>query len=155
MHLVVVDPGVGSARRAIAVRAADCWFVGPDNGVLSWALARWEIQAIRQLETVEFFLQPVSRTFPGRDVFAPVAAHLRLGLSSARLGRELNDFVRLPWPKPSIRAAAGRSPPGSAQRGSQGNQDSRGRKSETRVSRSQSSRSSALRRAGTCTDATT
>jgi hypothetical protein len=99
VHLAVVDPGVGSQRRAIAVRTANRFFVGPDNGVLSWALALERIETIRLLENREYFLEPVSRTFHGRDIFAPVAAYLSRGLSAPRLGPELNDYVRLPWPQ--------------------------------------------------------
>ena len=101
VHVAVVDPGVGSPRRAIAVQTADYFFVGPDNGVLSWALAREKIKSIRQLENQKYFLDPVSRTFHGRDIFAPVAAHLSRELPVERLGRELADFVRLPWPRPT------------------------------------------------------
>jgi S-adenosyl-L-methionine hydrolase (adenosine-forming) len=99
VHLAVVDPGVGSDRKAIAVQTANGFFVGPDNGILSWALARDRILAIRQLENPKYFLQPVSRTFHGRDIFAPVAARLDRGLPLARLGRELTEIVRFPWPK--------------------------------------------------------
>lgn len=101
VHVAVVDPGVGSQRRAIAVQTANYFFVGPDNGVLSWALAREKIRAIRQLENPKYFLETISRTFQGRDIFAPVAAHLSRGLPLKKLGRELKDFVRLPWPKPT------------------------------------------------------
>ena len=105
VHVVVVDPGVGSRRRAIAVQTLNHFFVGPDNGMLSWALAQEKIKAIRQLENRRYFLKPVSRTFHGRDIFAPVAAHLSRGLPWFRLGRELEDFVRLPWPKATKRGA--------------------------------------------------
>ena len=98
VHVAVVDPGVGSQRQAIAVQTARRFFVGPDNGVLSWGLALEKIKTIRLLENRQYFLQPVSRTFHGRDIFAPVAAHLSRGLSASRLGRELKDFVRVPWP---------------------------------------------------------
>jgi S-adenosylmethionine hydrolase len=100
VHLAVVDPGVGSARKAIAVQTADYVFVGPDNGVLSWALRHENVRTIRRLENAKFFLQPVSRTFHGRDIFAPVAAQLSKGLSFAKLGSEQSDYVRLPWPEP-------------------------------------------------------
>lgn len=101
IHVAVVDPGVGSQRRAIALQTADYLFVGPDNGVLSWAVRNQEIKAIRQLENPKYFLETVSRTFHGRDIFAPVAAHLSRGLQLKQLGRELKDFMRLPWPKPT------------------------------------------------------
>ncbi len=93
VHVAVVDPGVGSRRRAIAVRSANHFFVGPDNGVLSWALGLEEIKTIRLLENPEYFLAPVSRTFHGRDIFAPVAAHLSRGLRASRLGRELREVT--------------------------------------------------------------
>lgn len=109
VHVVVVDPGVGSTRAAIAVRAANGVFVGPDNGVLSLALAGEKVLGIRRLANERFFLKPVSRTFHGRDVFAPVAAHLSRGARFAELGPEQSDFVRLPQvaPRRSGRAIQG------------------------------------------------
>jgi S-adenosylmethionine hydrolase len=98
VHLAVVDPGVGSQRKAIAVQTADYLFVGPDNGLLSWALARERVQTVRAVQNGRYFLQPVSRTFHGRDVFAPVAAHLSRGVPLHRLGPKLEEFKRLPWP---------------------------------------------------------
>jgi S-adenosylmethionine hydrolase len=100
VHVAVVDPGVGSARRAIAVQTEKYFFVGPDNGVLSFALAREKIKAIRQLTNEKFFLKNVSQTFHGRDLFAPVAAHLSRGVPIQRLGPALKDFVWLDWPRP-------------------------------------------------------
>jgi len=100
VHVAVVDPGVGGPRRAIAVQTNDYFFVGPDNGVLSWALAREQIKTVRQLEQRKYLLDSVSRTFHGRDIFAPVAAHLSRGPAIQRLGREVKDWVRLPWPQP-------------------------------------------------------
>ncbi len=96
--VVVVDPGVGSARRAIAVQTRDYRFVGPDNGVLSWALAREKVQSLRLIANERLWRKPVSRTFHGRDVFAPVAAHLARGGSFHPVGPALADFTRLPWP---------------------------------------------------------
>lgn len=100
IHVAVVDPGVGSRRRAIAVQTANYLFVGPDNGVLSFALSKERIKTIHQLTNEKFFLKPVSETFHGRDIFAPVAAHLSGGLSIQKLGPPLKDFVRLRWPEP-------------------------------------------------------
>ena len=100
IHLAVVDPGVGSRRKAIAVQTANGVFVGPDNGVLSWALAKEKIGAIHALENKAYFLQSVSRTFHGRDVFAPVAAHLNRGVPIQNFGPALTDFVHLDWPEP-------------------------------------------------------
>ena len=100
VHVAIVDPGVGSRRKAIAVQTAKWVFVGPDNGVLSWALAKEKIAAIHALENEDCFLQPVSQTFHGRDVFAPVAAQLSRGVPIKRFGPALKDFVRLDWPEP-------------------------------------------------------
>jgi S-adenosyl-L-methionine hydrolase (adenosine-forming) len=106
VHVVVVDPGVGSARKAILAQTKNGFYLGPDNGVLSWVLGREKIKAIRQLENQKCFLRPVSQTFHGRDVFAPVAAHLSRGLPIQKLGSPLDDFVRLPWPQPRQTANA-------------------------------------------------
>jgi hypothetical protein len=103
VHVAVVDPGVGSRRKAIAVQTANAVFVGPDNGVLSWTLAKEKVKAIHALENQAYFLKPVSRTFHGRDVFAPVAAHLSRGVPIRKLGSPLKDFVRLDWPEPRVR----------------------------------------------------
>jgi S-adenosylmethionine hydrolase len=100
IHLAIVDPGVGSSRRALAVQTADYCFVGPDNGLLSAALAREKIKGIRALENEKYFLHPVSHTFHGRDVFAPVAAHLSRGLPIRSLGPARKEFARLDWPEP-------------------------------------------------------
>lgn len=102
VHVAVVDPGVGSTRSAIAVRTSRYLFVGPDNGVLSFALAGEKIKSIHRLANEEFFLRPVSRTFHGRDVFAPVAAHLSRGVSIGRLGPQQKEFTQLAWPKPRL-----------------------------------------------------
>jgi S-adenosylmethionine hydrolase len=91
VHLAVVDPGVGSDRKAIAVQTDDYFFVGPDNGVLSLALARQRVKIARVLENKKYFLKPLSRTFHGRDVFAPAAAHLSRGEPIHKLGPALLD----------------------------------------------------------------
>jgi S-adenosyl-L-methionine hydrolase (adenosine-forming) len=100
IHVAVVDPGVGSRRGALAVKTARYLFVGPDNGVLSWAMRGEEVIAVHALENERFFLDTLSRTFHGRDVFAPVAAHLSRGVAIRRLGRPRADWVRLPWAEP-------------------------------------------------------
>ena len=102
VHVAVVDPGVGSARHAIAVQTASHFFVGPDNGVLSLALAKGKIKTIRRLENAGSFLQPVSRTFHGRDIFAPVAARLCRGSPIHQLGPPQQGFVRLRWSEPRM-----------------------------------------------------
>lgn len=99
VHLAVVDPGVGTERRAIAVAARGQRFVGPDNGLLEWALADPKA-VVHQLSEARFFRAPVSRTFHGRDVFAPVAAHLAHGVALDRLGPPVTDPVRLEMAAP-------------------------------------------------------
>ena len=102
IHLAVVDPGVGSARRAIVVEAGEHQFVGPDNGLFSYVYDREERLRVFQIEREELFRQPVSPTFHGRDVFAPIAAHLSKGLLPESVGREVFDFVKLEIPKPVV-----------------------------------------------------
>jgi hypothetical protein len=98
VHVAVVDPGVGSARKVIAVRTANYFFVGPDNGVLSLALAKEKVRAIHALENERYFLHPVSQTFHGRDIFAAVAAHLVCSVPIQKFGPPLKNFVSLAWP---------------------------------------------------------
>jgi len=101
VHVAVVDPGVGTVRRAIAVTAGESVLVGPDNGLLSWAIAALggARQAV-QLTNGELWLHPVSATFHGRDIFMPVAAHLSAGGDLAAAGDEIAtaDLVELPAP---------------------------------------------------------
>jgi S-adenosylmethionine hydrolase len=99
VHLVVVDPGVGSARRPILMEAAGQYFVAPDNGVLSMVFSR-EKHKIRLISNDRYFLHPVSRTFHGRDIFAPVAAHLAAGVAPARIGKLISDYLRPAFEKP-------------------------------------------------------
>jgi S-adenosylmethionine hydrolase len=102
VHVAIVDPGVGSARGAVVVETGDYTFVAPDNGVLSWALRREKIKSIHWLENKKYFLLPISRTFHGRDIFAPVAAQLSKGLACRKLGSEAVDYARLPWTNPKV-----------------------------------------------------
>lgn len=96
VHLAVVDPGVGSARRGIAVEAGGRIFVGPDNGLVSLVLQLSPGWRGVELAESEFRLEPVSQTFHGRDVFAPAAAHIAAGVSLERLGPPVGDPVLLP-----------------------------------------------------------
>jgi S-adenosyl-L-methionine hydrolase (adenosine-forming) len=105
VHLAVVDPGVGTLRRALAVAAHGQFFVGPDNGLLEWALADPDA-AVHALEEPRFFRHPLSRTFHGRDVFAPVAAHIACGAALSTLGPQISDPVRLDRPTPVCRDGA-------------------------------------------------
>lgn len=94
VHVVVVDPGVGSARRPLLVEAGGHYFIGPDNGVFSPILAREAKARVRLLKTAKYFHPAVSQTFHGRDIFAPAAAHLAAGVRPAALGPLVTDPVR-------------------------------------------------------------
>jgi S-adenosyl-L-methionine hydrolase (adenosine-forming) len=96
VHVAVVDPGVGSARLPLALSLDGHYFVGPDNGVFSFVLRAGA--AARVLENGSYFRHPVSQTFHGRDIFAPVAAHLSLGVDWTELGPELARPVEIPLP---------------------------------------------------------
>lgn len=102
IHLAVIDPGVGSARRAIVVHAGEHLLVGPDNGLFSYVYRREDRVRVFQIEREEWFRQPVSATFHGRDVFAPIAAHLSKGFLPESVGKEVFDFVKLDLPEPKI-----------------------------------------------------
>jgi S-adenosylmethionine hydrolase len=122
VHLVVVDPGVGSARRAIILRTPDADYVAPDNGVLSYVIHQHmaapakevqpegltEVHLSKQVEAVEitndrFFRKPVSATFHGRDVFAPVAALLSVGFPAIQFGQPLTALNMMPISRPGKR----------------------------------------------------
>lgn len=100
IHVVVVDPGVGSARRPILAEMAGQYFVAPDNGVLSMIYSR-EQPKVRHITADRYFLKPVSRTFHGRDIFSPVAAHLAAGVGAAKFGKRIDDFLKLTLDQPS------------------------------------------------------
>ncbi|HJT69658.1 MAG TPA: SAM-dependent chlorinase/fluorinase [Terriglobales bacterium] len=100
VHLVVVDPGVGTARRPIIAASDRHNFVAPDNGVLSLMYAKEERLHVRHASSDHYFLQPISNTFHGRDIFAPIAAYLAKGLDHEKFGPEINDYVRFNAPKP-------------------------------------------------------
>jgi S-adenosyl-L-methionine hydrolase (adenosine-forming) len=100
IHVVVVDPGVGSARRPLLAEMAGQYFVAPDNGVLSMIFAREEPK-VRHITSERFFLHPVSRTFHGRDVFSPVAAHLAAGVTPAKFGKRIEDYLQASFDKPA------------------------------------------------------
>lgn len=95
IFLAVVDPGVGSLRRAIAIQTMHYYFIGPDNGILSIAVRKAGIKKIVALENKRYFLPHVSSTFHGRDIFAPVAAHISCGVGIMKLGRPLKAIETL------------------------------------------------------------
>lgn len=107
IHIIVVDPGVGSDRQAIVSRTGSAFFVCPDNGVLSYLLQNVENEDEQLIDSVAiqnsaYYLPEVSNTFHGRDIFAPVAAHLSLGVSLEDIGPPVQTLVQLPIPVPEL-----------------------------------------------------
>lgn len=102
VHVAVVDPGVGSARRAIVAMTEKHFFVAPDNGLLSYVYDGEPLVKVFHVTNERFFRHPVSATFHGRDVFAPVAGALSRGVAPAELGEEIVDFVRFEIKKPEL-----------------------------------------------------
>jgi S-adenosyl-L-methionine hydrolase (adenosine-forming) len=100
VHVVVVDPGVGTARRPILASCDKYHFIAPDNGVLSLIYAREPRMHVRHITSEHYFLQPVSNTFHARDIFAPVAAWLAKEVDSQKFGEEVEEYVRFSAPKP-------------------------------------------------------
>jgi S-adenosylmethionine hydrolase len=101
VHLIVVDPGVGSSRRPILVEAAAHYFVAPDNGVLTMLYDAIPVHEVREITAAGYFRHPVSRTFHGRDMFAPVAAYLATGVAPSEFGRRIEDYRRLDFARPA------------------------------------------------------
>jgi len=101
IHVVVVDPGVGTERRPLLVSAESQYFIAPDNGVLSVIYEREQDKlVVRHANAEHYYLQPVSNTFHGRDIFAPVAAWLSKGWQTASMGEEITDYKRFALPRP-------------------------------------------------------
>jgi S-adenosylmethionine hydrolase len=104
VHVVVVDPGVGTARRPMAAQIGPHFFVGPDNGVITMWLERAESEGLEtrfvDLDRPQYWLSEVSHVFHGRDIFAPCAAHLAAGVPLEELGTPITDPIRLELPQP-------------------------------------------------------
>jgi S-adenosylmethionine hydrolase len=100
IHLVVVDPGVGTSRRPLLAITEKHYFIAPDNGVLSLVLEKEERVQVRHITASHYFLTPVSNTFHGRDIFAPCAGWLSKGVAPEKFGDEITDYVRFTIPKP-------------------------------------------------------
>jgi S-adenosyl-L-methionine hydrolase (adenosine-forming) len=105
IHVGVVDPGVGSARRPILVTGGGQFFVGPDNGLFSYIYEREKNCRVFHLTREKYFRQPVSATFHGRDIFAPVAGALSLGTRPDEVGDEIEDYARLAPLAPTLLAS--------------------------------------------------
>ncbi|HHT9116798.1 MAG TPA: SAM hydrolase/SAM-dependent halogenase family protein, partial [Candidatus Wunengus californicus] len=100
IHVAVVDPGVGSRRNIICVEAKNYFFLAPDNGILSFIIQNEKPKSIFRITNNKYFLSSLSNTFHGRDVFAPVAAYLSLGVRPQKMGIKINQLKQLDMPKP-------------------------------------------------------
>ena len=103
IHLGVVDPGVGSDRRPVIIRTEKFFFVGPDNGIFWPSITKYEVFDAIHLTKGEYFLKNISGTFHGRDIFAPVAAHLSTGVDPMKMGNPISDPVKLEMPSPLVK----------------------------------------------------
>jgi S-adenosylmethionine hydrolase len=103
VHVAVVDPGVGSERRPIVVQTKKSLYVGPDNGLLTPAAELEGILHVHELTNRSMMRDDISTTFHGRDIFAPVAAHLACGSSPESCGPEISDFAKSPYPQPTVK----------------------------------------------------
>jgi S-adenosylmethionine hydrolase len=106
VHVAVVDPGVGTRRRPIIAETKHSLFVGPDNGLLILAAEREGIKHVYAITNAEFMFRKISKTFHGRDVFAPAAAYLAKGRFPPEMGSEINDYVAPEFAKPMVKAKA-------------------------------------------------
>lgn len=102
VHLVVVDPGVGTERRPIGISTKEYLFVGPDNGVFSFIFRNNRDAVMFELVNETYFGKMVSQTFHGRDIFAPVAAHLSLGIPLSEIGKEIRGCHTIQLPQPRV-----------------------------------------------------
>jgi S-adenosyl-L-methionine hydrolase (adenosine-forming) len=103
INVVVVDPGVGGQRRPVAIETEHYFFVGPDNGIFWPIIEEDSSPAVIYLEEKKYFLPHVSNTFHGRDIFAPVAAHISRGINVRKMGPVISDQVTLSFPRPKIK----------------------------------------------------
>lgn len=103
IHLSVVDPGVGGIRKPILLVTKNYFFVGPDNGLFTLVAQREKVKQVVVLTKKKYFFSKVSSTFHGRDIFAPVAAHLSLGIKPSAFGYEINSLKELRVQKPVMK----------------------------------------------------
>ncbi len=103
VHVGVVDPGVGSSRKAIIIKAKDTWFVGPDNGLMAPAADRIGYEQAWEITNLDLLPAKVSDVFDGRDVFGPTGALLSKGVSPDEIGTRIDDIIRLPYYQPEIK----------------------------------------------------
>ncbi len=103
IHLAVIDPGVGSERKPILIRTENYFFIGPDNGLFTIAAMKDRVRKVIQLTNKRYFLSNISSTFHGRDIFAPVAGYLSLGIKPDVFGKEIGKWVKLDFSGPNIK----------------------------------------------------
>jgi len=103
IHIAVVDPGVGTKRRPIIVETKRAFYVGPDNGLLMLSARKEGVRHVYDISNPHYMLPQVSRTFHGRDIFAPAAAHLAKGHPPSKFGTEIHDYVIPKFAKPHLR----------------------------------------------------
>jgi S-adenosyl-L-methionine hydrolase (adenosine-forming) len=104
IHVVIVDPTVGSNRRALLVVSDEYFFIAPDNGVLSFIYDTGTVSTVREISAEHYYLPDLSPTFHGRDIFAPVAAWLSKGIECDNFGEPIEDYLKLTLPKPRLTA---------------------------------------------------
>jgi S-adenosylmethionine hydrolase len=102
IHVVVVDPGVGSSRKILAASIDDHTFLAPDNGALTMVMGKKKTKSIIDVKERRYFLKSITPTFHGRDIFAPVAAHISMGVPISKLGPKVTDVVRLTIKPPTL-----------------------------------------------------
>lgn len=102
VFVAVIDPGVGSQRQGIVVHTKDYFFVGPDNGIFSRIIQTCDNHRVYRIENPLYCNTPISTTFHGRDIFAPVGAHLSQGIAPTDFGQRLHTWVTISWPKPTV-----------------------------------------------------
>ncbi|MEM1602129.1 MAG: SAM-dependent chlorinase/fluorinase [Candidatus Bathyarchaeia archaeon] len=102
VHVAIVDPGVGTTRRPIIVETERSFYVGPDNGILMLSARREGIRHAYVIENEKYMLKNISRTFHGRDIFAPVAAHIAAGIPPSEMGSEVHDLVTPSFTEPKL-----------------------------------------------------
>ncbi|HZS44901.1 MAG TPA: SAM-dependent chlorinase/fluorinase [Blastocatellia bacterium] len=102
IHVAVVDPGVGSARRPILVMTDRYNFIGPDNGIFSYIYQTENVNRVIHLSSTHYYRQPVSNTFHGRDIFGPCAAWLAKGIEPSKMGEEIKDYTKFTLPQPRV-----------------------------------------------------
>jgi len=103
IHLSVIDPEVGGARKPILIVTANYFFIGPDNGLFTFAAQEEKVKKAVTLTNKKYFLPQISSNFHGRDIFAPVAGHLSLGVKPEAFGHQIKSWTKLNFPKPQLR----------------------------------------------------